>query len=577
MKQGSVLVEMDMDGYRPLGAFGQPVHKSFVQLQAAVRQRLGARCADLFARPQWDERSRKIRWVAPVPGEAKNWNELDPAEQAERALDLQIIRAEFENYLGELRSAGASSGGKSGGEAFASVLEQALKTPNDGHLHFVGEQPVMTFWGFSELSGARFDPLAAAPPVAAAAAAVPPVTPAAPPPQEEPHRRFPAWLLWLIPLLLLLLLFLLWWFFWEGDRQVETPGGQRLGDPTEPVTPRQGGLEIPPQEPVPDTVPDALPDVVPEPERAELLPGERAEPVIRDRQGRVYRVRRLSVDEQGRVVDENGRVVEGITVDQLRDLQEGKMIDRDGDGVPDKVQVDLDGDGVLDGELVDRDGDGIADGVAIDRDGDGVPEGEFVDRDGDGLPDGIVDGDGALGDNTNPPVPGGTPDTATPEDAQPGEALDLPEDVVRQSEETPPVPEGQQGQTDPQTGEPDSTSPVPEARPGQTAPVPVEFMRGKWRSRSKLTDEQGNQLDQTYEFDQSGKGQSVIRRADGTRCTAPAEARMEGGKLRIQELENLKCADGQQFEKSETTCERDANGQTRCKGQGFDVQIERPE
>jgi hypothetical protein len=100
-------------------------------------------------------------------------------------------------------------------------------------------------------------------------------------------------------------------------------------------------------------------------------------------------------------------------------------------------------------------------------------------------------------------------------------------------------------------------------------------MRGKWISRSALSDEQGNRLDQIYQFDEYGKGLSVIRRADGAECTAPAEARMEDGRLRITEQANPTCPDGQQFKSSETACEVDASGRTRCKGNGYDVQIER--
>ena len=163
MRQGSVIAEGSIDGFQALGAFGQPVHQSYVQLRAAIEQRLGQRYADFFARPQIDDRAKRIRWVAPIPGEAVNWRDLSREQQAERALDLQIMRGEFDNYLKELLATRGQSAERSGGEAFAAVLQQALKTPNDGHLHFIGDQPIATFWGFSEPGSPGFEPLGAAP------------------------------------------------------------------------------------------------------------------------------------------------------------------------------------------------------------------------------------------------------------------------------------------------------------------------------------------------------------------------------------------------------------------------------
>src|SRR3954447_8648670 len=99
MRQGVMLSEGSIDGFQSLGAFGQPVHESYVQLRAAIERRLGARYANFFARPQIDDRAKRIRWVAPVPGQAVSWRDLSREEQVERALDLQIMRGAFDHYL----------------------------------------------------------------------------------------------------------------------------------------------------------------------------------------------------------------------------------------------------------------------------------------------------------------------------------------------------------------------------------------------------------------------------------------------------------------------------------------------
>lgn len=542
MKQGSVLVDMEIEGYRPLGAFGQPVHKSYVQLHAAVKQRLGARCADMFARPQWDERNRRVRWIAPIAGEPRGWRDLDPAEQGERALDLQIIRAEFDAYLRDLRA----QSGKSGGEAFASVLEQALKTPNDGHLHFIGEQPVMSFWGFSELNGDRFDPLAAAPPPPPRGPQGPTV--AAAPAAIAARRSLPAWLWWLIPLLLLLLAFLLWWFLWKDD----TAPIER----TQPVDPVEETVE-----PV-DDVPPEEPLILP-PEETEVVPPEDPVDRYRWRNGdRSYDLRNLRVDENGRVVDENGEVVEGLDPAELDALQDGLVEDG---LLPNDVPVEeidpvLPEDGIVPGDEIIEPEDGIVEdpGIPLPEDpGIPLPEDPVAD---DVTGEDVTGEDGAIEDGAGD-VPA----------EDPGAPLELPP--------TPdPTTEDGAAPTDDTTGEAgDATPPTEDGSRSGSGTAAVDFVRGKWRSRSTLTDENGNALDQTYEFDKSGKGESVVRRSDGVRCSAPAEARMEGGELKISELENLKCADGRQIEKSETVCTRGTDGKTSCKGSGFDVQIERPE
>ncbi|MGF1476566.1 MAG: hypothetical protein ACFB6S_13475 [Geminicoccaceae bacterium] len=538
MKQGALLVEQSIDGYRPLGAFGQPVHNSYVQLRAAVAQRLDERCANLFARPQFDERSQKIRWIAPVAGDARSWNDLAPQEQAERALDLKIIRGQFDNYLSELRT----NGGNGGGEAFASVLDQALKTPNDRHLHFIDDQPVMTFWGFAEQGGGTFDPLTALPPAAAAAE-----TPRAEPEEAvSSTRRWPLWLWWLLPLLLLLAL-LLWWFFWR-EPSVEAPLNETL----------QEEAPLPLEEPRP-------------PDPANVI--ER--PVIRDFTGQIIPPEQVTVDAEGRVVGPDGEVIEGVTPEELGLVAE--------DGELGAAPEDL----VTDEGLVGEEGLGEAELPP----GEDQALGEDEALSGEEQPQ--TEGEEPLGEDPSaageePPVPGEEPETpgeeppapeegAAPEDEPP--AGDEPAEEPAGADE-PAGPEGEPEQPPAEPGEPLSLPPDPptpgdQAGGAQGGPASVEFLQGQWRSRSALTDEQGNQLDQTYEFGADGQGQSVIRRADGTRCVAPAEARMQDGKLTISEKDNPTCADGQKFEKSETVCEVDASGQTRCSGDGFDVQMER--
>lgn len=214
---GPVLAEESMDRFEPLGVFGQPVHQSHIQLQAALSRRLGPRYANFFATPRFDPRGDRVSWVSPVEGDAKRWRDLSDEEQAARALDLKVMKSELEVYMTELRNFEGQGKDKRAASAFIAVLEQALKTPNDGYLYFVGDQPVSVFWGFREEETQPFETLTAAP------RSVPVSRPtAAPPPSEDAPRKPFRWLWLLLPLLL----FLIWWF-WPDDGPVLN----ELGDP----------------------------------------------------------------------------------------------------------------------------------------------------------------------------------------------------------------------------------------------------------------------------------------------------------------------------------------------------------
>lgn len=220
---GPLLAESSVDRYRPLGAFGKPAYQSHVQLRAALLARLGKPFANYFARPTFDVEKRSLRWNAEVPGDSRRWDSLDDERRAALEPELRRIRDGLRGYVAELR---ASAGGqRSGGQALASLLEQAMTIPDDSHLHVIGDQPVLSFWGFErqpEPAAGAVQPAAAATGAAAATAAIAadPVLPTTPAPADSPtrddtggRRRFAAgWWPWLLLLLLLLLLWLVWWF-----------------------------------------------------------------------------------------------------------------------------------------------------------------------------------------------------------------------------------------------------------------------------------------------------------------------------------------------------------------------------
>lgn len=225
---GALLARDKVDRYRSFGAFGKPAYQSHVQLRAMLAGKRGPRFANYFAKPTYDPDAGELRWTAELPGAARGWHEMDADEQASHALELELIRSELLSFVQELRRQG---GGQPGGAAaFASLLEQAMKVPAQGDfLYFVGDQPVIAFWGFQDQNGASVDPAAAVPPPAVAAPPPEPPLPvpaeASPPVVAEKRKR--AWWWWLLWLLLALLLLAL--LAWLLPHACTTPPAGGLG------------------------------------------------------------------------------------------------------------------------------------------------------------------------------------------------------------------------------------------------------------------------------------------------------------------------------------------------------------
>lgn len=252
MRVGALVARESASRYMPIGVHGQPVSDAHVTLRAALLQRFGPAHAACFARPDRDPRDETIGWIAEVAGEARRWTDLPPDEQLRRSLDLESYRGDLLAYARELREGAAGApGGDSAARSIAALLEQAIIVPDETHVHFIGDQPVLSFWGFRQADGSGVVGLGLAPPAAspaAAAVAAPIAAGATPVVAAAPWWRR---LLWLVPLLLVMAFLLLWLLWGRGCAAL---------DPILPVLPDADRLETPvPVEPGPGVVP-VLPD-----------------------------------------------------------------------------------------------------------------------------------------------------------------------------------------------------------------------------------------------------------------------------------------------------------------------------
>lgn len=210
---GALLARDKIDRYRSYGAFGKPAYQSYVQMRAMLRSKKGDWLANYFAKPTYDPDTNELRWTAEVPGPVRSLQQLQ-GEEFQRGVEaLDGIHRKLQEFAQELRQQGQAAGNAAqpgGAAAFASLLEQAMKVPPSGDfLFFVGEQPVIAFWGFTDPDGRSVDPALLAPRMAAAAEAAPVEPVAALPVQEKRKRPWWWWLLWLLLALLLIALLLL--------------------------------------------------------------------------------------------------------------------------------------------------------------------------------------------------------------------------------------------------------------------------------------------------------------------------------------------------------------------------------
>lgn len=177
----------------------------------------------------------------------------------------------------------------------------------------------------------------------------------------------------------------------------------------------------------------------------------------------------------------------------------------------------------------------------------------------------VAPGTGGIG-IPNPAIPGTDPGSVTPPPA--GTPPATPNAPPPAADTPPQIPPPATPPTVP-------PPPKPDAPPGDAMQIPpdaaqkgdVTFLDGLWRSRRGLIDNStGEELTQYYRFGQNGTGETVVRRADGSECKAPARGTFKNGQLVLEEEGNLVCPDGRTYDRSQTQCDRTASGVTTCYG-----------
>ena len=194
------LVTTSTEGLQPLGSAAQ---RSYELVSGAVRQRLGAAHAAIFAEPIAADHGGSIDWHAPLQGEAFHLSELEEG-------DREALKARLGKLVADIRTEAARLGESSAAEdqRLAEALLNATEVPDEDMVRALRDQagtlhPVLVHWAWvrDEQRAVR----------GVLTGMVPRPGGAAPAPAEDRRTGPWWWLLWLGWLLLALMIAAILW------------------------------------------------------------------------------------------------------------------------------------------------------------------------------------------------------------------------------------------------------------------------------------------------------------------------------------------------------------------------------
>lgn len=145
---------------------------------------------------------------------------------------------------------------------------------------------------------------------------------------------------------------------------------------------------------------------------------------------------------------------------------------------------------------------------------------------------------------------------------------------VRRDQEARRPPEQPRDQTAPRP--PVQRDRPPRPKPSEELKIPedarrrgdMSFMEGCWNNVTGLFNLKTKEpVVIEYCFGKDGEGEAIITEQNGRQCVAPAKASFDGqGKLQLEDLDDLRCPDGTNYNRNRVQCEAGTDGQASCEG-----------
>lgn len=133
-------------GLRRLAVGGVAVTSAYEQIRHHLASTLGPAHAALFAEPMTSDGG--VDWYHDLPGDPRKLADLGGEARARDAQHLSQLVEQLETHMRGLRSSTEDYQRHLG-----QLLELALQIPDDQNVWIVGDQPVLTFWGYTRELG----------------------------------------------------------------------------------------------------------------------------------------------------------------------------------------------------------------------------------------------------------------------------------------------------------------------------------------------------------------------------------------------------------------------------------------
>lgn len=136
------VARVDIGGYRLPTAELAGLDDLHRELQTLIRRHLPGVVASVFALPVPCADGKTVDWYSDLPGQPARLTALPAARRA-------AMKAKLEERLDALRRlADALPTRVKGSESIAALLRAATRYPDDSHVYVIGDEPVLTLWGF---------------------------------------------------------------------------------------------------------------------------------------------------------------------------------------------------------------------------------------------------------------------------------------------------------------------------------------------------------------------------------------------------------------------------------------------
>lgn len=138
------ITSTELADLRPLAWQGVQASSCYDQLVRLLQTQLGPRQAALLAEPIVDAEQGKVDWYSSVEGNIQPLLELAPEAQNAVRAELASLGEAIYKIAQNLKNTPDSNSNLAG-----ALLEMSISFPGEEHLYLVGNQPVITAWGYA--------------------------------------------------------------------------------------------------------------------------------------------------------------------------------------------------------------------------------------------------------------------------------------------------------------------------------------------------------------------------------------------------------------------------------------------